>query len=231
MNFLVQNVIWRLVCGQPAAPSLISTFEMHHTFLTTIVSPLFSPKSTSYASSLYRQFFYSREILQACWWRQMDCECLSFHVFFGYHRVRGMICWSADEVYRSTSFILGVLWFFAPPAVENTCRWTCRWERSPIRRADKEAEWSCQKPFIIRRTPYNGAVTARPYLYSAVTAPSIIERCFAVGCRSLPYFSAHRPTYTLGQKNFRLVQVFFSCVSDVLKLQALQAKHNLPQNN
>jgi hypothetical protein len=50
--------------------------------------------------------------------------------------------------------------------------------RTKPNRADKEAEWSCQKPFIIvrRRPSLCGAVTARPSLNGTVTAPSIIER-------------------------------------------------------
>jgi hypothetical protein len=99
--------------------------------------------------------------------RQMDCECLSFSCFFGYQRVRGMIYWIADEVYHQRPRYLD---FLASCRWEHLPLWTCRWERSPDR-ADNEAEWSCQKPFIIARRR-NGAV----------------HHCTAL-CRRLPFFA------------------------------------------
>ena len=181
MNFLVQNVSWFEDWSVGSRQPPLSSLPLKCITLSwQQSSPLCFHRKALHMRRLYiANFLLQRDSsgvlveTNGLWMSLVSC-------FFGYHRVRGMICWSADEVYRSTSFILGVLWFFAPLPLrlENTCRWTCRWERSPIRRADKEAEWSCQKPFIIvrRRPSLCGAVTARPYLYSAVTAPSIIER-------------------------------------------------------
>ena len=96
------------------------------------------------------------------------------------------------------------IWIFWPPAVENT-------SLGPA--VENEAQ-------IEQITRLSGVAKSRSSLHGAVTAPFIIARRrngavhlvrrFAVGCRSLPYFSAHGPTYTLCQKIVRLVLPKFS---------------------
>jgi hypothetical protein len=115
-----------------------------------------------------------------------------------------MIYWVADEVVYSlatSQFVIideVIIW---PPAVEL---------RTPA--VENEAQ-------IEQIKRLSGVAKGRSLLHGAVTAPFFIARrrngavhyCtapfFAVGCRSLPYFSAHGPTYTLCQKIVRLVPV------------------------
>ena len=92
---------------------------------------------------------------------------VSRFMFFGYQRVRGMICWIAE---KSIDRRVMIFW---PPAVENTPAAGPAVGPAVENEAQIEqieAEWSCQKPSIIvctaplRRRPFR----RRPSLYGAL---------------------------------------------------------------